>query len=135
MNWLNRVAASGHSLLRSAPEGSKLHSQSLRESREVIELTTEIDHLKMRVVSLNDKVEELKVVEHTINYCKACNYNWLDTLHDACPSCNSGDSSEIGWFQNWEDLDDFPEPPISEVAPAAGGGARSATEIKEGGKE
>lgn len=124
MNWLNRVGASASSLLRSAPEGSKLHSQDLRESQEVLELTAEVNHLKRRVVSLRDKVQELKVVEHTINYCKTCNFNWLDTLHDACPSCNSGDSSEIGWFQTWEDLDDLPEPLISEVAPGEAGGAR-----------
>lgn len=132
MNWLNRVGASASSLLRSASEGEKLHFQELRESQEVLELASEMNNLKRRVITLNKKVDELKVVEHTINYCKTCNYYWLDTLHDACPSCNSGDSSEIGWFQNPEDLS---ESLISEVTPAAGGGARSATEIKEGGKE
>lgn len=132
MNWLNRVGASASSLLRSAPEGSKLHFQDLRESQEVMELASEMNNLKRRVITLNKKVEELKVVEHTINYCKTCNYYWLDTLHDACPSCNSGDSSEIGWYQNPEDL------PVSEVvAPRSGGGpeARNNNTNKEGGEE
>lgn len=131
MGWLNRVGASASSLLRSAPEGEELDSLDLRGSEEMMELAREIRHLKRRVILLNKKAQELRVVEHKINYCNKCNYNWVDTLHDACPSCNSGDSLEIGWFQNWED---FPEPLISEVAPAAGGGARSATN-KEGGKE
>lgn len=131
MGWLNRVGASASSRRRSAPAGEELDSLDLGGSEEMMELAREIRHLKRRVILLNKKAQELRVVEHKINHCNECNYNWVDTLHDACPSCNSGDSFEIGWFQNWED---FPEPLISEVAPAAGGGARSATN-KEGGKE
>ena len=121
MNWLNKVGFASPTL-RSATGGDELRIESLKENKELIILRNELNVLNERIDTMN------KIVTSKVEYCKVCNITWMDTLHNACPSCNSGESFEIGWIENWDEVDASLEPRNSEVTPAAGGGARRATQ-------
>ena len=89
--------------------------------------------MKREVTQLNNRLSNIKdrVSTSKVSYCEVCNITWVDTIHNDCPSCNSGDSPEIGWIQTFEDMEPTSEPESSKLAPAEGGVARRATTQQE----